>query len=339
MASVNSLALVAAQPVHAAAHGAFRNGSVLQAKVITAEANVARLAIDGQTIEVTTPIKLQAGTTLRVSVDNSGGALKLVIQGSAAGHANAPPARAGTRPAPAGALAPLISALQIAIAEALLTAEATLAASRQAPEETQTGTARQTAGPSARRPQTQAQAQSRMGPFSSALGSGSALAGVSAERLAAPHAAPSSSDAKQPAHPPAAYTQNATAAPAENSPQMLTASFYAPQLPYPFEARIEHDKDGDEGDGAGKAAAARGWTVSLSVDGGPMGLIHISVGFRANAVSVRIAAEEAQAAAELRTWLPELRAALEDADLAVDELSARQGDAFDRADRRRSIVL
>jgi hypothetical protein len=337
MVSVDSLALLATEPIRPGGHGEFRDGSVLKARVVAVlEANKARLAIAGQTIEVSTPIPLKAGMTLPVTVDNSGGSLKLRIQGDAGGRAQVPAART-MPPTPRASLDPFF-AVEMAIAEALLSAETKLAALRQAPEQSHPETSpKMTERPAEGRPQTQAQAQTQTNaahPASPKLPAAPVNPGAAPELPS-----PSSSDAAQPEQVQAANPPSAPPPSERQSAPLIPAPFYAPQLPYPHEARIERDKDDDEGDGGGKASAARGWTVSLSVDGGAMGLIHISVAYRANAVSVRLAAEEAQAAAELQTWLPELRAALQDADLAIDELSARQGDAFDGPVRGRSIIL
>lgn len=336
MVTVDSLAVLAAEPVRADAYGAFRDGSVLEARVVAMlEPNLARLVIAGQTIDAVTPIAFQAGTTLPVSIDTSGGSLKLLVQATAV---QASAAKTAPPPAPTVSLGPLIDAVQAAITNALLTAELKLAA--QAPEQPATQTPSQAAQQAAGQPveaQPQALAQILTAPAAPLQTGGPASAGPSviAQQLASPSAA----DPRQLAQAQAPYPQSPLAAPAQNSAQAVTMPFYIPQMPYSVEARIEREtEDGEEGGGA-EQSAARGWTVSLSIDGGALGLVHVSVGFRANAVSVRLAADDAQAAERLRAWLPELKAALEDADFAVDELSARQDAAYDRPYRSRSITL
>jgi flagellar hook-length control protein FliK len=80
--------------------------------------------------------------------------------------------------------------------------------------------------------------------------------------------------------------------------------------------------------------------VSFSFTAGGMGPVHVGVGLRAGAVSVKLAAENAQAASDLRSWLPELKTALEASDLTVDEVSARRGTAaFDPSSQSRSITI
>ncbi len=328
MVTVDPLALTPSQPVRGDVFGALRNGAVVQARVVAMlEANLARLAILGQTIDVGTPVALKAGTTLAVGVDNTGGALKLIIQADAA---QAP--KAASLPIFSSAMGSSMSAALVAITDALLSAESKAAASSQAPSEPApppSDAASERLAAAQLQPQAQTSARADMAMTPSSLTAG-------AQHLAPP-ALPHFAQEAQAA---AAYSHAFLSAPAQNPAQAVAIPFQLPHMAYPIEVLVERqDEDEESGDGS-QEPAGRSWRVGLSMDAGAMGLVHIGVGFRAGAVSVTLAAGEAQAAAQLRAWLPELKTALENADLTVDELSAQQGIAvYDRPSQTRSITL
>ena len=93
---------------------------------------------------------------------------------------------------------------------------------------------------------------------------------------------------------------------------------------------IQQD-DEDEARPSPRSAAAKRWTVNFSLDAGTIGPVHITIGLSASAVSVRISSDQAESAFFLSAWLPELKATLEDADFAVEELSVRESARSDTA--------
>ena len=117
LAPVTSPAL---QQVHADLLGLLRNGSVVEARVIAMlEGNVARLAIAGQTIDVTTPLAFKAGTKIPVTVDGSGRDLKLVVQPAVQG-AGQQAGKGAPEPPSIGTIGNRLIVVQAAITEALL---------------------------------------------------------------------------------------------------------------------------------------------------------------------------------------------------------------------------
>jgi hypothetical protein len=267
---------------------------------------------------------------LAVGVDNTGGALKLIIQADAA-QAQAP--KAPSEPIFSSAMGSSMSAALVAITDALLSAESKAAASSQAPSEPApppSDAASERLAAAQLQPQAQTPARADMATTPSSL------TAAGAQQLAPP-ALPHFAQEAQAA---AAYSHAFLSAPAQNPAQAVAIPFQLPHMAYPIEVLVERqDEDEESGDGS-QEPAGRSWRVGLSMDAGAMGLVHIGVGFRAGAVSVTLAAGEAQAAAQLRAWLPELKTALENADLTVDELSAQQGIAvYDRPSQTRSITL
>ena len=95
---------------------------------------------------------------------------------------------------------------------------------------------------------------------------------------------------------------------------------------------IQQD-DENEAQPARRPQAAKRWTVNFSLDAGANGQIQVTIGLSAAAVSVRLSSGETESAALLSAWLPELKAALEQADFTVDELSVRKTASFDSANR------
>ena len=71
--------------------------------------------------------------------------------------------------------------------------------------------------------------------------------------------------------------------------------------------------------------------MNFSLDAGTYGQIQVTIGLSAAAVSVRLSSDQTESTSLLSAWLPELKAALEQADFAVDELSVRKTASFDLA--------
>jgi hypothetical protein len=344
--TLGAVALTPSQPLRGDL-AAFRNGAVIQARVLAMlEANMARLSLLGQTIDVSTPVPLKPGTSLPVSVEHSEGGLKLLIKGDAIQpQVAAQAAKAGSPPTLVASLGPFLTAAQVAITNAILSAESKLASSPQAPEQSaaqQNRTSEQAATQTkALQAQPQAAAPTpmpmQMRPEPSTLAPFIRDLVPATAREPEP---PSPSLLMQAPQASAAYAQNASAAPTQYSAQAIVIPFQLPQMPYPIEVRVERQEDDSEEGRALSESGERCWRVSFSFEAGGLGPVHVSIGLRAGAVSVKFAAEDARSATDLRAWLPELKTALEASDLTVDELSARLGTAaFDPPSQSLSITI
>ena len=142
---------------------------------------------------------------------------------------------------------------------------------------------------------------------------------------------PPASKASQPM-PQAAVFSPVSGQPASNSALVMNAPFQLPQMQHPIRMTIQQD-DENEAQPARRPQAAKRWTVNFSLDAGANGQIQVTIGLSAAAVSVRLSSGETESAALLSAWLPELKAALEQADFTVDELSVRKTASFDSANR------
>ncbi len=316
MAIVDSLKLVPTQPVRAESFGAFQNGANAEARVIAmVEANVARLAILGRTIDVATPFALKPGSTLPVVIDTSGGGLKLLIQKDAA-----PPHAGKGSAAPLAhahaLLGNLTVAVQAAITEALLNAGASakaLAGPKTPPAQTAAPPQQQ---PSALAEEPPSQTNSR----------------ADAAKLYGLAPTPSNDGASIGGTPRATQEARQTApqmlgfgAPVRTSAHAVSVPFQIMQMPFPVEVRIkrEEDEDGEAREDGSGAQKQRKWSVTVSVAAVSIGLVHVSIGLRGNAISVRLSSEQDEAATQLRAWLPELKSFLEAADFVVEDVCAR----------------
>ncbi len=290
-----------------------RNGEVVQARVIAMlNGGMARLAIFGQTIDVSAPRTFQAGTSIAVAVVRDGPNLKLVLQQEAQA---APQQSVGGSAAPprADAAALLPAAARAAIIGALLGGSSNpLGASPAADGSSAQG---QPAGMQAADAQPQGTVQPRYEP--AAIPQALAYADNQQSAQLSSTAASSNTHAAQ-------QTMPGVANPAAQNPaQAILIPFQLPQMAQPVMLKIEEQREDDE-DGSGGQPGKRIWTVSVSLDAGALGLVHIGIGLREGAVSVRLSAGDPQGTAHLSTWLPELKASLEQADFVAGELSAVQ---------------
>jgi hypothetical protein len=119
---------------------------------------------------------------------------------------------------------------------------------------------------------------------------------------------------------------------------VIEAPFQLQQMQHPILMTIQQD-DENEARPAPRSPAAKRWTVNFSLDAGAIGLIRVTIGLSAAAVSVRLSSEQTKSASLLSAWLPELKATLEQADFAVDELSVRKTASFDMANSSAPILL
>jgi hypothetical protein len=140
---------------------------------------------------------------------------------------------------------------------------------------------------------------------------------------------PSASKASQ-LMPQAAVFSPMSGLPASNSALVIEAPFQLPHMQHPIQMTIRQD-DENEARPAQRSPAAKRWTVNFSLDAGAIGPVHVTIGLSAAAVSVRLSSDETESASLLSAWLPGLKAALEQADFAVDELSVRRTASLDMA--------
>jgi hypothetical protein len=329
---------------------AAKSGTAVEARVVaTHEDGTARLSVSGQTIDVSTPYALQAGTNISVSVVREGANLKLVLQQDAPAVPQQPAAPSTAMLGDDAAL--LLSATaRAAVISALL--ESSL--SSQAKGAGQTATAGQTG--------TQAQSPSTAAPPAGAAPGPQPQAAVQTQPgLAAPPQTPGPAgglpgtgpqsavqarQAPEPLQQTPASTGSLPAAPAapqtaaQSSTQVFFVPVLFPQMAEPLMLRIEQQQEEEDsaGDGTGQEDK-RAWTVSVSIDAGTLGLVQIGIGLRQGAVSVRLSAGDVQGVAHLSTWLPELKSSLEQADFVTGELSAVRVRVADAAGQDQSHTV
>jgi Flagellar hook-length control protein FliK len=302
-----------------------RDGTVVQARVIAMlDAATARLAILGQTIDANVPRALQAGTALNVAVVRDGAALKLVMQQDPKALPQQAAAAAAALKADASGLLP--AAARATIIAALLGSASALqsfAAEQGTPVQGQ---------PAAPAPGENA-APAAQGAEAPVQGAVQAVVQhgeqVQHELAAMTQDAPAAAQAGTAANPHAAQEAALTLAAspgapaAQNSGPAILVPFQLPQMAEPVMLRVQQEQEDGADDGGG-AEAKRTWTVTLSLDAGALGLVHVGIGLRDGSVSVRLSAGSAEGAAQLSTWLPELKARLVEADFTPGELLAAQ---------------
>jgi hypothetical protein len=297
----------------------------VQARVIAMlDAATARLAILGQTIDANVPRALQAGSAINVAVVRDGANLKLVMQQDPKALPQQAAAAAAALKADASGLLP--AAARAIIIEALLgtvSALQSIEAGQSAPAQSQPaalapGQSAIPAGQAGEAPvQAAALAMVKHGEQVQ-----HELAAMTPDAREAAQAAASAS--QHTAQQPAASLAAPPAAPsAQNTAPAILAPFQLPQMAEPVMLRVQQEQE-DGAEEGGSAGKERTWTVTLSLDAGALGLVHVGIGFRDGAVSVRLSAGTAEGAAQLSTWLPELKAKLVDADFTPGELLAAQ---------------
>lgn len=311
-----------------------RNGNTAEARVIAMLAkNVAQLEILGQKLEVSTPQALEAGTTISVAINRSGQSLELVIRPDTnTSHLPPVPQTASGSGRSYGVLGEIIGSLQsvaasiddrvlaaqAAINEAVLSSEANIQSANLAPAQTTFSSVMQAYSATIFPSQAQLQAEVR------------ARYDLDARPPSAPHPAEdydpgarslpyeASRFTPQSALPPPLPGQQPS-----NSALAMLVPFQLPQMPHPILMRIEQD-DEYESRQATRSPAAKRWTINFSLDTRTIGSVYVSMGLSASAVSVRLSSDEAESATFLSAWLPELKATLEEADFAVEDISVHE---------------
>ena len=321
-----------------------RNGNTVEARVIAMLGkDVAQLEILGQKVEVSTPQTLKAGTTIIVAINRSGQSLELVIRPETNTSRLPPvPQTASGSGRGYGVLAEIIGSLQsvassiedrvlaaqAAINEAVLSSEANIQSANLASAQPSMGSVMQAYSAATFPSQAQLQAEVRarydLDETPSAIG------------LDEAHDLPSPSAAREPAQQPA-VSSLMSGQQAANSALAIVVPYQLPQMPHPILMRIEQD-DEDESQPTSRSPAAKRWTVNFSLDAGTIGQVHVSMGLSASAVSVRLSSEEAESAAFLSAWLPELKATLEEANFAVEDLSIREVPHSDTANNAPNLL-
>ncbi len=310
------------------------------------EDGTARLSVSGQTVDVSTPYPLQAGTNISVSVVREGASLKLVLQQEASA---APPQSAAPGAAMGGddAAVLLAATARAAIISALLGSSLSPQAKGAGQAETAGQAGTQAQGQSAAAPlagsaqgaQPQPAVQTQSGPAAFPQAPGFAGSPPGAQ----PQSAVQTGHGPEPAPQTPGSTGSPAAAPAapqiaaQSSTQVYFVPILLPQMAEPLMLRVEQQEE-RAGDNAAQGDK-RAWTVSVSVDAGEMGLVNIGIGLREGAISVRLSATDAQGAARLSAWLPELKSNLEQAAFLTGELSAVQGKIADVAGQGQSRTV
>jgi len=313
------------------------NGNVVKARVVAMLAeNVAQLEINGQKVEVSTNQALKVGTTLSVAINRTGRSLELVIRPDTINSRPPPgsqpagtPGRGYGAPGDGAQLLAVsiedwVLAAQAAINEAVLSSKSNFHSANLASAQPSSKPAMQTSHPAAGFPaqaQLQAEVRARY-----ELDARPAASGLSEEVLGPP---PSAYEASRLTPQPAASSP-VSPQPASNSALAIVVPFQLQQMQHPVLMTIQQDDD-DDTRPAPRSPAAKRWTVNFSLDAGTIGPVHIAIGLSASAVSVRLSSDQAESAFFLSAWLPELKATLEHADLAVEELSVSESARSDTA--------
>jgi hypothetical protein len=319
----------------------------MEARVIAMLAgDMAQLEILGQKVEVSTPHTLKVGTTISVAINRTGKSLELVIQPDANHSRPAPAPRpivgagrnapeemnSGLQPL-AASIEDWVFAAQAAINEAILSSESNFQNANLPPAQPSPSPTMPAAYPAvAFAPQAQLQAEIRARYEWDAGPSAPDLA--EDQDLGPP---PSASKSSEPM-PQAAVHSPVSGQPASNSALVIQAPFHPQQMQHPILMTIQQD-DENEARPAQQSPAAKRWTVNFSLDAGAIGPIRVTIALSAAAVSVRLSSDQTESASLLSAWLPGLKATLEQADFAVDELSVRKTASFDMANSSMPILL
>ena len=324
-----------------------RNGNTVEARVIAMlSKDVAQLEILGQKLEVSAPQALEAGTTISIAIHRNGQSLELVIRPES--NTSRPPPGPQTASGSGrgyGVLAEIIGSLQsvaasiddrvlaaqAAINEAVLDSEANIQSANLAPVQTTFNSAMQAYSAAAFPPQGQLQAEVRARYDLDARPSA-----LHPAEDYDPGALPSPREASQ-LTPQSALAPPVPGQQSSNSALAIVVPFQLPQMAHPIVMRIEQD-DENKSRQAPRSPAAKRWTVNFSLDAGTIGSVHVSIGLSSCALSVRLSSDEAEAASFLSAWLPELKATLEEADFAVEDLSVREVPHLDTANNAPDLL-
>jgi hypothetical protein len=334
--SVDRLTPLTLQPGRSGLHSLAANGNVVKARVIAMLTDdVAQIEILGQKVEVSTPQALKAGTTISVAINRNGQKLELVIQPDT-NDSNPPPAQQPVSGSGRGQIAPNTSSglqagavsiedwgltAQAAINEAILSSEANIQNTYPPQPQPNYNPAMYTAYPAAGFvSQAQLQAEVRARYEWDARPSNQESS--EAQDLAPPFSANKAPQLTlQPAL--SLISSAFSGQPASNPALVIQAPFQLPQMQNPILMTIQQDDQNNAQPGQHSPATKR-WAVNFSLDAGRLGPIQVSIGLSAAAVSVRLSSGQTESALLLNAWLPELKATLEQADFAVDEVSARK---------------
>jgi Flagellar hook-length control protein FliK len=325
--SVDRQSPLTLQPGRSGVQALLANGNVVKARIIAMlSGDVAQLEILGQKVEVSTPRALEAGATISVAINRAGQSLELVVQPDA-NNSRAPAAQPGNHLTPNEAL----QSLAVSIEDWVLTAQAAINEAVLSSEPNfQNASVAYSAAALASQAQLQAEIRARY--EWDATPSASDLA-EDQDLVPSPSASKASQHMLR-----TAVLSPASGQPASNSTLVIEAPFQLPQMQRPILMTIRQE-DENEAQPARRPPAAKRWTVDFSLDAGGGGPIQVTIGLSAAAVSVRLSSDQTGSAALLSAWLPELKAALEQADFTVDELSVRKTASFESANRPPPILL
>ncbi len=299
----------------------FQDGRILHAKVQAMLSDtLARLTIDGQTVDVTASKPLPIGATLTLKAEWKDGQMTLITQGAV----KAPPSRARSAPLPPRIPAPLLDPLKVALTKIqTMAVEAMLAGTGSAESALPQSAAVAESGG-----QRQAASQSAAGApahkiqnaayqaelLDSGSSRGPAAGGKAASTVDAAGAAQAhGSSAAQPVLARADHAVSYT----------LEIPFYFPGSAAPLRLEVSRD---DEPDGQeGRPSHSPSWMVRFAVEPGSLGRIHAAISLIDGHIGVHLWAEQGDTAEWFKQHSPQLRDALVASDLALDSVWVGQG--------------
>jgi hypothetical protein len=296
-------------------------GRVLQARVEAMLSNtLARLSIDGQSVDLATTKPLPVGATLTLKVEREDGQVRLVAQGMVRQDADL--AVAARKPAHnlAGPLRIALEKIQAMTVEAMLD-ETELEAPRlstgrgvDTPEDKQAlrNAGRQTAGD--QHPKNPVAAiRSAIEDITPELRHRAATLAEKAEIFSA-HTASEMAGGQVRAERTLAFTVE------------IPPLFPGNQTPL----RLEVTRDEEQGTENGGEPRQPSWTVRFAAEAGPLGMVHAAISLTGGRVGVHLFAEQERTAARFKENAFRLTESLQASGLVLDGVNIAQGRPTDR---------
>lgn len=291
-------------------------GRILQARVETMLSNtLARLSIDGQSVDLATTKPLPIGATLTLKVEREDGQMRLVAQGMV--RQGSDPAVAERKPAHnlADPLRIALEKIQAMTVEAMLDQTETevprlppgQGADASEEEQTLRNAGRQTAGE-----------QHPKSPGTTTL---SALKDAAPELHHRTGALPDKADAS-PVH-----TASELAGGQVRPERTLAFTVEVPLL-FPGNQtplRLEVTRDEEQGAENGEKPRQPSWTVRFAAEAGPLGMVHAAISLIDGRVGVHLFAEQERTAARFKENAFRLTESLQASGLVLDGVNIAQG--------------
>ncbi len=300
----------------------FRDVAVLQAKVTAMISDtLARLAIEGQSVDVATSKPLPVGTTLTLKADWKDGQLRLVSQG----EVKPPPSPGSARPAApvtphilstlAGPVNTALAKIQSMALDAILAGAG--AADKAVPQnaaaaQERPGAPTQQSAEAAQRAQGAASLASALNP------NGPPASEASGRRIAA-------ADLTETAR--AHHTSDASGGTGRTAERAVTflveVPVYFPGSNAPLLLQVT--RDGEPESQAGEETRAPSWMVRFSSETASLGRIDAAISLIDGHIGVQIWAERSETADRFQQSSPQLRDALVASDLQLDTVRIAAG--------------